>query len=471
MSDYLFMLESHLVPAQRQVVSLVERAAVELSARIYLTGGAVRDMLGGYPITDLDFTVQGDAMRVANQVAKAANATIQAADKNRNTAELLFPGGVTAEIAMSRIEDATDPNQPKVTPASIHEDLLRRDFTVNAIALSLNEASRGLLLDPSNGLSDIESREIRAVSNFSFHNDPVRLLRFIRFRVRLGFSVDGRTQRQYENARAAAIEERSPPRARLEELRRIAAEPNASEIIAALEQEKLMHLFSPALKGSALNLGALAKLDKARQLIPFGSDLKPRNLGLFLYFLTEKLSRSDQAAMAKALEIKQADLDEWQQMESRPAKLGRDLKSGNLHRPSRVYQRLSQAAAEEILFLFLHSSERIVHDRIRNFLQKYLHVAIETTDREVATLAGIEPDSPKIPQYREELILARLDGRKWNPPPPPARPEPKAETAAPPPAPRGRKRKNPEPAPPAGGQPASGASKRTVRQTRKAVAP
>ena len=97
--------------------------------------------------------------------------------------------------------------KPQVSPATIQEDLRGRDFTSNAIALSLNKASRGLLLDPMNGLADIERRELRAVTAYGFYDDPARLLRLARLRVRLGFTVEERTRMQVANAREAEVEE------------------------------------------------------------------------------------------------------------------------------------------------------------------------------------------------------------------------------------------------------------------------
>ena len=81
-----------------------------------------------------------------------------------------------------------------MTPATIHEDLRCRDFTVNAIALSLNKASLGLPIDPTNGVGDIERKELRAIHNYSFYDDPARMLRLIRFKVRLGYAIDERTR-------------------------------------------------------------------------------------------------------------------------------------------------------------------------------------------------------------------------------------------------------------------------------------
>src|SRR6185295_11966411 len=122
-------------------------------------------------------------------------------------------------------------SKPQVSPATIQEDLRGRDFTANAIALSLNKASRGLLLDPMNGLADIERRELRAVTTYGFYDDPSRLLRLERFRVRLGFGVEERTQMQVSNAREAEVEKLIPGRVLGAELKRIAMEDSPAEIL------------------------------------------------------------------------------------------------------------------------------------------------------------------------------------------------------------------------------------------------
>src|SRR5215467_4091425 len=101
MSDYMFMLESHLSADQFRVVGQVRQLAADSGLSIYLTGGAMRDVLGGFPVRDLDFTVEGNAQKLAKVVEKKLNATVVSTDDLRKSAELRFPGGVTAELAMA----------------------------------------------------------------------------------------------------------------------------------------------------------------------------------------------------------------------------------------------------------------------------------------------------------------------------------------------------------------------------------
>lgn len=394
----------------------------------------MRDMLGGFPIRDLDFTVEGHALKLAKAVAKHSGAHVVSADETRKQAEMLFPGDVTVSLGMAREERYTKPaGRPHVTPATIHEDLRWRDFTINSIALSLNKASLGLLLDPNNGLADLEHKELRAVSNYTLYDDPSRLLRLIRLRVRLGFTIAERTQNQYENARLAGMEKHISPKALFQELCHIADEPDPGQVVEALDQCNLLTLFCPALTGAKLNHAGLAKLLKAKQMIPFGADLRLENLGLFLYLLAEKLSPKEKAALVKVSSLGRREIELWQKLEARSKKLERDLKSAKLQKASQIYFLLSRAPGDQVLFLLLRSDHRLVQDRIKNYLQKHLPAALEITERDVIA-AGVQPGSSKFQKTRDELIATRLDSR-----PRKVAPEPPAEPALPPPPPQAMK--------------------------------
>lgn len=411
MSDYMFMLENHLSADQARVLEEAQALAAKANTNLFLTGGAMRDMLGGFPIRDLDFTVEGPAVKMAKALAEKTGGEVLSVDDTRKTAELCFPGWVTAEISMARQERYAKPGgRPSVTPATIHEDLRGRDFTANAIALSLNRASRGLLLDPNNGLADLDRKELRAVGNYAFYDDPIRMLRLHRLRVRLNFTIEERTRQQYENAREAKMETKIMPAALARELRAIASEPNAGDVLQALEQERLLSLYSPALEGAKLNLPGFAKLLKVRQLVPSGIPFHADMLPLFLNLVTEKLSAKETSAFAKTAALTPAETHAWQKLETKAKKLEKDLKSARLNKPSLLYQAVQKAEGNQMLFLLIYSQQRIIHDRLRNYLQKYLPAAQEITDAEVEA-AGPKPGTPKFAKAKEELVAARLDGR------------------------------------------------------------
>src|SRR5579884_2976023 len=418
MSDYMFMLENHLSAAQTRMISEIQAAAAEANVSLFLTGGAMRDMLGGFPLREIDFTVEGNALKLAKAVAAKTGAEIVSADDHRKIAKLVFPGGVHTSIGMSRIEKYGKPGaRPQVTPATIYEDLRGRDFTINAIAISLSRASRGLLVDPTNGIGDLERKELRAVGNYTLYDDPVRMLRLIRLRARLGFTIDERTMSQLQNALEAEMQNRIGPEALMDELRRIADEPDPGAVILALEQEKLLGLYSPALAGAKQNVTGLQKLHKARQMVPFGVDIRLQNLGLFLNVLTEKLNPKEKQALIKATAMPKEDVELWQKLEARAKKLESAVKSPKLRKPSQVYAVLHKAAGDEVLFLLVRSQQRVVQDRIRNYFEKYLPASLEVTDADVQAEGGI-PGTPKFEKLRTQVIAKRLDARPRKPPEP-----------------------------------------------------
>jgi tRNA nucleotidyltransferase (CCA-adding enzyme) len=411
MSDYMFMLDSHLSGEQTKALSEIRVAAEQANLNLFLTGGAMRDMMGGFPIRDLDFTVEGPALRFARSLAQAGRAEIVEVDDNRKCAELRFPGRVTASISMARQEKYAKPGgKPQVQPATIHEDLRGRDFTVNAIALSLGKASRGLLLDPTNGLGDLSHKELRAISNYTLYDDPSRILRMIRLRVRLGFTVDERTLNQYRNVREAKLETKIPASALERELRQIALDPLAGDILKALEEENLLYLLSPALTGGKLNLAGFQKLQKARQSLPFGIPITVHWYALFLFLLLENLTARERSQLVSAAAIPKSELEAASKLEARATKVEKELATAKLQRPSALYALLSKVPGEILLFLLMRSGQRLVLDRTRNYLQKYLPAAQEVTEKDVVE-RGAQPGTPKFAKLQQQMIAARLDAR------------------------------------------------------------
>jgi tRNA nucleotidyltransferase (CCA-adding enzyme) len=422
MSDYMFMLESHLSPAQFRVVGEMQELAWQAGANLFLTGGALRDMLGGFPVRDLDFVIETNALKIAKIAEKKHDATIVSTDEQRKSAEMRFPGGVSVELAMARQERyPKSGGRPQITPSVIHEDLRGRDFTVNAVALSLNRASLGLPIDPTNGVGDIERKELRAIHNYSFYDDPSRMLRLIRFKVRLNYVIDERTRLQYENAREAEMLTRITAEALGAELRHIAAEPAAGDLMRTLEEEKLIELYSPALAGAKLNLSTFAKLQKARQSIPV--DLRMNSLPLFLEVLMEKLNAKERTELIKNASLTRAEVSAWQKIAPAAKKLERELKGAKLQKASQLYQVLFKAPGELVVYLMVYSEQRLVQDRIRNYFQKYLPASLEITD-EVVAATGVAVGTPKFQKVKEEMILTRLDARPKKPAPEPEAPPP-----------------------------------------------
>ena len=244
MADYIYTMEIRLTPDQLKGVGLVQDVARAAGMNLYLTGGAIRDIISGFTIRDLDFTVQGNPLKLQKELEKAG-AKITAVEDDIRTIFLSLPGNVRAEISMARTERYEKTGKPPiVTPATIHEDLRRRDFTVNAMALSLNEGSRGLLLDPFNGVADIEAKVIRILHNYSFLEDPSRLIRATRFAARFHWPLEERTQARYDAAKRRQVHRSHSASSIGHEIAALAHEDDPLNVVKMLEKEgwlKVLH--------------------------------------------------------------------------------------------------------------------------------------------------------------------------------------------------------------------------------------
>jgi len=409
MSDYLFMLESHLDGGQTKTVAAMQRLATEAGMNVWLAGGAMRDMLRGAPVRDLDFVVERDAIKIGKALAQAIGGELADEDQWKRGVELTLGGGGTASVSNSRHEKYSKPGgKPSISPAAIHEDLARRDFTINAIALSLNRGSRGLLIDPTNGQADLVNRELRTTNSFAFFDDPSRLFRLIRFRHTLGFELAQRTQSQLENALLEGYADAAQPSALAREIRGAATDVNSVAMLEAFDANGLLKILSPGLTGAKLNAAGLTRLEKAMHSVV--SPGVPGGWMAFLTVLLEKLNTSERAAAVRAFELSAAESAELKKLDAQAKKLEATLKSSRIHRPSDVWGALHGSSTDEILMVLYHSVARVVQDRIRTYYEKYLPQAQEITEEQVAA-TGAKPGTPKFEKAWKAMIVARLNSR------------------------------------------------------------
>ncbi len=189
-------------PAVRSVLDKIKGQAEELGSPAYLVGGVVRDRILGRPLLDVDLAVEGDAIALARAVASKVEAELRIHEEF-GTAVFVLASGPRIDLARTRAEVYTAVAAlPSVRPASLEEDLLRRDFTVNSMAVSLDDPG-GPLIDPSDGRGDLESGLLRVHHDRSFLDDPTRIVRGVRFETRLGMHFEAATERRAREACAA----------------------------------------------------------------------------------------------------------------------------------------------------------------------------------------------------------------------------------------------------------------------------
>ncbi len=178
----------------QDLLKQVGAEADRLELRVYLVGGAVRDLLLGQVSSDIDIVVEGDGFSFTRKLEHKLRVEAVFHEKFR-TATLALKDGLTLDVVTARRETYARPGAlPDIVPATLKEDILRRDFTVNALAAGLNADNFAVLRDDVDGAADLESKLIRIMHEQSFIDDPTRILRAARYAVRFGFQFDALTQ-------------------------------------------------------------------------------------------------------------------------------------------------------------------------------------------------------------------------------------------------------------------------------------
>jgi len=409
MPDYIFMLQSRLSPEQWQVLNQVQSVAQTIPVNLYLVGGAVRDLLTGSPIRDLDFAVEGNVVKFMRALGER-ELRQSSIDESLCAAELLFTNGVTASVEMARSEIYSKPGaKPAVKAAPILDDLRRRDFSVNAIGISLNPGSRGLLLDPTNGLADIENRQIRVLHNYSFVHDPLRILRLVRFATRLNFRLEPRTQALFELALQKRYYQLVPPEAARREMTQLTAEDNPIPILKAWQSQGLLAVFQPRLQKRGPDYDGLSKLQKYRQAA-FVAGYQLDSFYPVLHYLLRRLARRQQRSLLHNLELKKFEADRAVNLEYEAGKavslLGRQRKL----RPRQIYDLLSPFPLELLVFILAKfSARKKIQVKVYNYLFKYRPLRRQLPVRELELL-GV-PRGPKFDGILEQFFYARLEGK------------------------------------------------------------
>ena len=465
MADFIYLMETRLSPDQQRAVTLVTDVARAHEMNIFLTGGAVRDIISGFIIRDLDFSVQGNALKLQKDFEKAGAVT-EATDETTRTIMLLLPGNVRAEVTSTRSEKYDKPGKPpEITQGTIYDDMRRRDFTVNAMALSLNPGSRGLLTDPFNGVADIESKVLRVLHNYAFYEEPSRLIRASRLITRFHWTLEERTQARYEAAKENNYIENVSDRALGHEIEQLAHEDNPLEVLKALEKEGWLKTVAPHLSVAKVDTAGLTQVFKVKQQLQ-EVGLNPDAGPIVMHFLTRKLGDKDISAMQKQI-VNKGFVERWKNLEDDAKDFAKKLMARELTQPSQTWKFLMTNRPDALLFNAITPRASAVEQKIKNFLTKWPLVRQKLPFPEMAEMR-ITPEHPEYKKIQDEAFLMLLDGKlrshteivkflePYSPPEPPP---------PPPPPRRGRGKKDPAAAGAAGDQ----APKKRGRKPKNAV--
>lgn len=394
MSNVAYRMEGRLSPAQINLLRRASRASAGLGVELYLVGGAVRDVLLDERPIDLDLVAVGDAPDLPVDLADRLDGEVLA--RSRFGTARLRIGDSDIDIVAARRESYERPGAlPTVSPGSIDEDLARRDFSVNAMAVSLNEEAWGDLLDPFQGRRDLQHGVIRVLHPSSFVDDATRILRAVRYTQRMEFQIDAETERLLTRD-LGHLNGISGDRIR-HELGRIFREPRAASMLEAAQRLGVLSAVHPALRMKPTLLAKLPGID-ARPA--------PQDELWLLALLAYSAPSGELSGLISRLS-----------MDRRWAAVVRDvatvreafqrLGSENI-RPGEVYAMLRKQATAAIEGCALATDEPLVRQRLDLYLTELRHVRPILNGDDLIAL-GV-PQGPLVGKLLEKLLTARLEG-------------------------------------------------------------
>ena len=407
MADYIYLLENRLSRAQRTALGKVRDVARAKGLTAFLVGGAVRDLTSGSPVRDLDVAVQGNALKFKKELEKAGG-VVSGENEAGQALFVRFPGGVRMEIGSTLTVSYPKPGKPVVKAATILDDLRRRDFTANAMALSLNDGSYGLLMDPLNGVADIENRELRLVSNYGFIEDPVRMIRAARLGARLGWQMDDKTQARYETGKEEGYISAMSAFQRGYETEEIFHEEDPLRVLKRLESEGWMkHLF-PALSSAKVNVAELERLrDSQTQLQMQGilPDAATANFPL----LTAKMAPKEVSALKKSF-ARHGFVGEIEALEKEGKEFAAQLSGKEAALPSQAWKLFYSAKPEAVLWVAHTSKNAGIQAKFKGFYTEWAQARLKLPHALMQEMR-IVPELAGYDDLLEKLFFELMDGK------------------------------------------------------------
>ncbi len=381
-----------------EALALVREAGALAAARrveLYLVGGVVRDLLLGRSSSDLDLVVEGDAIGLAEALAEQAGGKL-VVHHRFGTAKVRL-GKQTVDLAMARAETYVRPGAlPRVRSGSLHDDLARRDFTVNAMALRLLPDGPGDLVDPFDGQQDLEEGLIRILHEGSFVDDATRMLRAVRYEQRFGFRLEASTE-ELLRRNAVTLGTISGDRLR-HEVDLILKEESPEKALRRAGELGLLARVHPALEGWA---GFEGLFVKAREAAPGAAP------DLYYALMTSRAPLPDCRDLTTRLKtpasVSRAIMDGARLRELTPS-----LEEPGLA-PSAVCRLLRDFSPSSILAGAIAADSALVRELLDLYLTQWRHVRTEL-DGDALLKMGV-PSGRRLGRTLKALQDARLDGK------------------------------------------------------------
>ena len=396
LADRLLALE-HLQPVFEAV-----QAVGEGFDGVYLVGGAVRDVLLGEPNFDVDIAVEGDGIAFGRALADALGGRAVPHEKF-GTAIVLGDGGTRVDVATARTEFYDYPAAlPRVEQATLRQDLFRRDFTVNALAVSLKGEDFGRLIDFFGGLRDLRDGVIRVLHNLSFIDDPTRIFRAIRYENRYGFRIEPHT---LALARACVemnlVGELSSARLR-DELQALLGEASVRDSIVRLRELGIDQAIHPHLAADDETVRLIDELDALRaHYAPRVPAWRPR-----LAALARKLPPDELYEWFERLKLRRRDADRIADAVTVAPRLVRLLEETD--EPAAVRALVAPHDPDGALLALALATRRRARERLTRYFEELRAVRLEISGGDIAALGLTE--SPRVGEILDELLRRKVNG-------------------------------------------------------------
>lgn len=377
----------------REALAAITNAARAQGLALYLVGGSVRDLLLQQPTLDVDLTLEGDAPTLAQRVA-AGLPGVRCLIHSAFRTATLKGSAFRLDVATARAETYRRPGAlPSIHPSSLRDDLFRRDFTVNAMALALTGSHAGDIVDPFDGRADLDAGLLRVLHEGSFQDDATRILRGARYESRLGFRLERRTLRWLKRD-VGYLEGISGPRIR-DELARALREPQPERILLRLHRLGALAAISPSLSFDGRRAQAFAWLRQVQGEPPPTA---------YLALLAWGLSRQETAGLAARLALTKRETEAVgaaPKARALAGKLSREVK------PSRAVELLSPLPPASVWALAASAGGRARQQALR-YLRRWRYVKPSLDGH--ALLAMGAREGPHLGQVLRRLKAAKLDG-------------------------------------------------------------
>jgi len=403
-------LARELLPGEVQrVLRAVGEIAEKRGVRAYLVGGVVRDLLLGVANLDVDVVVEGDGIGLAKEVVARIGGRVRAHAKF-GTAVVVLPGDFHLDIASARREFYDRPAAlPEVESSSIREDLARRDFSINSMAVALDVPHRGELLDFFGGLRDLTQKKIRVLHNLSFVEDPTRIFRAVRFGRRYGFFMDEHTEELARRAiEMGMVDHLTDVRIR-EELIAILSEESAYSALRRLDELRALKGIHPKMVVDDELARTFANIDEVLRRLDVYFSACPRRWVVLLMAMLRSLRRREIQSWGARMRLRKGDTALLEQGVLSAPRLLKKLASPASMRPSTLYFMLHDLRPEALVYVQAIAGDDVQSRRVEHYLMDLKGAKPHLTGRDLARL-GLPP-GPHFGEILHALQVAKLDGR------------------------------------------------------------